>query len=88
MVLHFFIRCTLGFTLQIFTAQIMNNSAFKANVHLNIISLASLFLFFPCQSIGREKTLLPDYLDTCGSAFCKDANVDGFPFSDFSESTK
>lgn len=31
----------------------MNNSAFKANVHLNIISLASLF--FPCKSIGREK---------------------------------
>jgi len=24
----------------------MNNSAFKANVHLNIISLASLFFFF------------------------------------------
>ncbi len=84
MVLHFFIRCTLGFTLQIFTAHKMNNSAFKANVHLNIISLSSLF--FPCQSIG--KTLLPDYLDSCGSAFCKDANVDGFPFFVFSESTK
>lgn len=64
----------------------MNNSAFKANVHLNIISLASLF--FSCQSIGREKTLLPDDLDSCGSAFCKDANVDGFPLFDFSESTK
>ncbi len=63
----------------------MNNSAFKANVHLNIISHSSLFFSL---SVDRKKTLLPDYLDSCGSAFCKDANVDGFPFFVFSESTK
>lgn len=33
----------------------MNSSAFKANVHLNIVSFASLF--FPCIFVIREDKL-------------------------------
>lgn len=33
----------------------MNNSAFKANVHLNIISLASLFFFLSVKKVVKKK---------------------------------
>lgn len=38
----------------------MNSSAFKANVHLNIISFASLLLV---SQFVKEEKYSPDYLD-------------------------
>lgn len=74
---HFFILCTFRFYFtNIYSSKKKMNSAFKANVHLNIISLASLFF-----RAGKKRSFQTTWtVSCCGSAFRKYANVGRFTF--------
>lgn len=54
----------------------MNSSAFKANVHLNIVSSSSVFKKNPCIFVRREgkPSLTARPRRSRGSAFLKDAD--------------